>query len=168
MMTMNPGGDFGKRELSPALRSRFTEIWVPSVTESSDIELVLLQTIMASVEKYQMRHISESYMVNIKQSMLDYVNWLNKEICSTPMSVFADFVLSLRDVLAWARFVKETSCNNTELSIWSAFAHGASSMHLDGLGLGIGLSREEVSQTKTIAKEFLRNAIPKGTKSCWI
>ena len=27
--TMNPGGDFGKRELSPALRSRFTEIWVP-------------------------------------------------------------------------------------------------------------------------------------------
>eukprot|EP00762_Andalucia_godoyi_P001029 ANDGO_02023.mRNA.1 Midasin len=28
--TMNPGGDFGKRELSPALRSRLTEIWVPS------------------------------------------------------------------------------------------------------------------------------------------
>jgi len=27
--TMNPGGDFGKRELSPALRSRFTEVWIP-------------------------------------------------------------------------------------------------------------------------------------------
>lgn len=26
MATMNPGGDFGKRELSPALRSRFTEV----------------------------------------------------------------------------------------------------------------------------------------------
>lgn len=25
---MNPGGDFGKRELSPALRSRFTEVSV--------------------------------------------------------------------------------------------------------------------------------------------
>lgn len=25
--TMNPGGDFGKKELSPALRNRFTEIW---------------------------------------------------------------------------------------------------------------------------------------------
>lgn len=24
--TMNPGGDFGKRELSPALRNRFTEV----------------------------------------------------------------------------------------------------------------------------------------------
>ena len=116
-----------------------------------------------------MRHISESYIVNIKQSMLDYVNWFNKEICSTtPMSVFADFVLSLRDVLAWARFVMETSCNKTELSICSAFAHGASLMHLDSLGLGFRLSREKASQTETIAKEFLRNAIPKGTKSCWI
>src|SRR5699024_4342038 len=25
--TMNPGGDYGKKELSPALRDRFTEIW---------------------------------------------------------------------------------------------------------------------------------------------
>lgn len=30
--TMNPGGDFGKRELSPALRNRFTEIWVEPLT----------------------------------------------------------------------------------------------------------------------------------------
>jgi midasin len=26
--TMNPSGDYGKKELSPALRNRFTEIWV--------------------------------------------------------------------------------------------------------------------------------------------
>ncbi|KNZ64278.1 hypothetical protein VP01_1047g1, partial [Puccinia sorghi] len=34
--TMNPGGDFGKRELSPALRNRFTEIWVPLVSDPQD------------------------------------------------------------------------------------------------------------------------------------
>ena len=28
--TMNPSGDFGKKELSPALRNRLTEIWVES------------------------------------------------------------------------------------------------------------------------------------------
>ena len=28
--TMNPSGDFGKKELSPALRNRMTEIWVES------------------------------------------------------------------------------------------------------------------------------------------
>jgi midasin len=32
---MNPGGDFGKRELSPALRNRFTEIWVEPLTTKS-------------------------------------------------------------------------------------------------------------------------------------
>lgn len=26
--TMNPGGDYGKKELSPALRNRFTEVWI--------------------------------------------------------------------------------------------------------------------------------------------
>ena len=31
LATMNPGGDFGKKGLSPALRNRFTEIWVPAV-----------------------------------------------------------------------------------------------------------------------------------------
>lgn len=35
--TMNPGGDFGKRELSPALRNRFTEVWVPPVTDADDL-----------------------------------------------------------------------------------------------------------------------------------
>ena len=28
LATMNPAGDYGKKELSPALRSRFTEIWI--------------------------------------------------------------------------------------------------------------------------------------------
>lgn len=30
---MNPAGDHGKRELSPALRNRFTEIWVTSILD---------------------------------------------------------------------------------------------------------------------------------------
>ena len=35
--TMNQGGDFGKRELSPALRNRFTEVWIPPVTSEADL-----------------------------------------------------------------------------------------------------------------------------------
>ena len=31
LATMNPGGDFGKKELSAALRNRFTEIWGVSI-----------------------------------------------------------------------------------------------------------------------------------------
>ena len=35
--TMNPAGDFGKRELSPALRNRFTELYCPAVEDSEEL-----------------------------------------------------------------------------------------------------------------------------------
>ena len=40
LATMNPGGDYGKKELSPALRNRFTEIWVPSVTDIDELKSI--------------------------------------------------------------------------------------------------------------------------------
>jgi len=47
--TMNPSGDFGKRELSPALRNRFTEIWVnvPTRKEELNQELGPIQELMS-------------------------------------------------------------------------------------------------------------------------
>lgn len=39
--TMNPGGDYGKRELSPALFNRFTSIWVPSSSEPEEMQAIL-------------------------------------------------------------------------------------------------------------------------------
>ena len=35
--TMNPSGDFGKKELIPALRNRMTEIWVESYFEQREL-----------------------------------------------------------------------------------------------------------------------------------
>lgn len=43
LATMNPGGDYGKKELSPALRNRFTEIWVPSVTDIDELKSIALE-----------------------------------------------------------------------------------------------------------------------------
>lgn len=42
LATMNPGGDYGKKELSPALRNRFTEIWVPSANNIDDLRSIAL------------------------------------------------------------------------------------------------------------------------------
>ena len=42
--TMNPGGDFGKKELSPALRNRFTEIWVPPLNCRDDLLQIIEQS----------------------------------------------------------------------------------------------------------------------------
>lgn len=39
--TMNPGGDFGKKELSPALANRFTSIWVPPIEDASELHAIL-------------------------------------------------------------------------------------------------------------------------------
>ena len=40
---MNPGGDYGKKELSPALLNRFTEICVPSVSDLDELRSIALQ-----------------------------------------------------------------------------------------------------------------------------
>ena len=45
--TMNPGGDFGKKELSPALRNRFTEIWVPDISDEDEL-LQIIRTRLQS------------------------------------------------------------------------------------------------------------------------
>lgn len=39
--TMNPGGDFGKKELSPALSNRFTQIWVPQIEDAEELKSIV-------------------------------------------------------------------------------------------------------------------------------
>lgn len=43
LATMNPGGDYGKKELSPALRNRFTEIWVPPVSDIKELTSIAVE-----------------------------------------------------------------------------------------------------------------------------
>jgi midasin len=38
---MNPSGDWGKRELTPALRSRFTEIFIDNPMALPELELIV-------------------------------------------------------------------------------------------------------------------------------
>ena len=39
---MNPPTDFGKKELPPGIRARFTELYVPPLTADEDLQLVVL------------------------------------------------------------------------------------------------------------------------------
>lgn len=146
--TMNPGGDFGKRELSPALRSRFTEIWVPAIVERSDIELVLGCCFAGSDDGLLLR----KCMI---PAMLTYVDWFNSSICNGFASPYAGLSLSLRDILAWSQFVVTAREANQRLEMWDAYCHGAALMHLDGLGLGTGMSSEETLALRSRAREFL-------------
>ena len=78
--TMNPGGDYGKKELSPALRNRFTEVWVPAITERQDLEFIV-ETLW--------RH---DMLKAFTKPLLDFVEWL---CCTVADSSFAN----LRDIL---------------------------------------------------------------------
>ncbi|KAE9408912.1 P-loop containing nucleoside triphosphate hydrolase protein [Gymnopus androsaceus JB14] len=115
--TMNPGGDYGKKELSPALRNRFTEIWVPAIDDRSDLHLI--------VNCGWKHEVLRQYTT----AVLDFVEWLCRETGDLSF-------LNLRDVLAWVSFSNamygEDPSQN--MSAQDIFHHAAHMTYLDGLG----------------------------------
>ncbi|GAC77348.1 translation initiation factor 2C [Moesziomyces antarcticus T-34] len=116
LATMNPGGDYGKKELSPALRNRFTEIWVPHVDIRSD----LVQIINAQLK--------DASLAAWTEPIIDFSDWFIHQIGGRDQSG-----LGLRDLLTWASFMNEISARSS-LDSALAFAHGASLTIIDGLG----------------------------------
>ncbi|CAO1630303.1 unnamed protein product [Sympodiomycopsis kandeliae] len=114
--TMNPGGDYGKKELSPALRNRFTEIYVPQVDERADI-----------LKIFDARWSSES-LSSWGSQMLDFVDWFASEVGGKDQAG-----IGLRDLLSWVSFINTTVTTST-LSQEEAFAHGALLAFVDGIG----------------------------------
>lgn len=112
LATMNPGGDFGKRELSPALRNRLTEIWVPPVSDQDDL-LQIVQTKLPSAMK------------QFTRAIVQFAQWFTENFHSSPTSS-----ISIRDVLAWIGFIKSSSF----LDPYCALLHGAALVFIDTLG----------------------------------
>ncbi|KAG0168625.1 AAA ATPase midasin [Apophysomyces sp. BC1034] len=114
LATMNPGGDYGKKELSPALRNRFTEIWVPAVSDREDLTNIIDE---------QLTHPSLS---GYSSKMLDFIGWYTQTLGQ------ARTVVSLRDILSWVKFVNAAVNNGLDPNI--SFVHGGCLVLLDGLG----------------------------------
>ncbi|KAL9108063.1 MAG: hypothetical protein Q9227_007169 [Pyrenula ochraceoflavens] len=112
LATMNPGGDFGKRELSAALRNRLTEIWVPPLHHDEDIVPVVQGN-------FTRGHPS------LGQVMVDFAKWFRTSI-SSPLSGS----VSLRDLLSWINFV---NCEK-QLDLPTAIIQGALLVFVDSLG----------------------------------
>ena len=110
--TMNPGGDFGKRELSPALRNRFTEIWVPPLSDEIDV----LQIVEARLAPPA---------ANLSQAIVSFSRWFRENFDTTSKSS-----ISVRHILAWVDFVNRCSF----LDPLSAYSHGAALVFIDTLG----------------------------------
>ncbi|RCI15357.1 hypothetical protein L249_6503 [Ophiocordyceps polyrhachis-furcata BCC 54312] len=112
LATMNPGGDFGKKELSPALRNRFTEIWVPPLSESRDI-----YSIVQTKLRDGFKHLTDG--------MVSFAAWFGqtfRPMAPTPFSV--------RELLAWVHFINAFEVADAFMS----FVHGASAIFVDSIG----------------------------------
>eukprot|EP00890_Picochlorum_soloecismus_P003681 jgi/Picsp_1/4313/NSC_01821-R1_type a von willebrand factor domain-containing protein len=133
--TMNPGGDFGKKELSPALMNRFTVIWAPSVRDEHEMASILEGNLPVRVR-------------TVSRYMVDFWSFFAKKLTTV-----ARHPLSIRDMLSWADFIANCIDIMTEAE---AFWHGAHASIIDGLGLGSGLSEKVI---KTLREEASREVL---------
>ncbi|KAL9001429.1 MAG: hypothetical protein Q9169_000004 [Polycauliona sp. 2 TL-2023] len=111
LATMNPGGDYGKKELSPALRNRFTEIWVPHASDHDEMEEILSYKLGES-------------QAHFAKAMVAFAHWYSVTFATaTPH-------LSTRDLLAWVDFFNTQCIVDNNL----ALLHGAALVYIDALG----------------------------------
>lgn len=101
------------KELSPALRNRFTEIWVPSMEDFNDVS-----QIVESRLKYK----------QLTTAIVKFSEWFAKQFGGGHTN---NGVISLRDILAWTEFIN--SCPDN-LNPMAALYHGASMVFIDALG----------------------------------
>ncbi|KAB7497678.1 Midasin, partial [Armadillidium nasatum] len=121
--TMNPGGDYGKKELSPALRNRLTEIWCPKVDitrSASDVKLIISHNISKSID---LGH-------KIEDSIVYFLKYFTETELGKKITV------SIRDILCWVLFINQAVTKSFPLDIGKAYVHGACLVILDGLGSG--------------------------------
>ncbi|KAI0328990.1 midasin [Cubamyces sp. BRFM 1775] len=143
--TMNPGGDYGKKELSPALRNRFTEIWVPPITDRRDLECIV-----ATLWQHEV-------LRGYTQPLLDFVEWLCAAVGDRAFA-------NLRDLLAWISFSNAAISRSVDtLSPSALFHHAAEMTFLDGLGSMPQLSaysKEALGRFKSEAFAKLYELVP--------
>ncbi|KAK3185443.1 AAA ATPase midasin [Lecanicillium sp. MT-2017a] len=110
--TMNPGGDFGKKELSPALRNRFTEIWVPQLSGDDDIYEIVQTKLKDEAKRFA-------------PIIVQFATWFGATF--RPMATTA---FSVREILVWVEFMNSSQGSDMN----TALIHGASAIFIDSIG----------------------------------
>ncbi|GET88084.1 hypothetical protein, conserved [Leishmania tarentolae] len=132
MATMNPGGDFGKKELSPALRNRFTEIYVHPTTDAAEVSLILSHRLNAGLETWA-PHMA-AVLCRVSQST---------STSSSPQHI------SIRDIISWVSFMNAA---HGRCPPEVAFLQGLDAVILDGIGVGTGQSEASCAVLKNTCK----------------
>ena len=137
LATMNPGGDFGKRELSPALRNRFTEIYVPSLSVSEDLAVIVASKLSDSIKQFN-------------GIMVEFVQFFRGKRTKR--------LLSVRDVISWVEFMN-MSIAKLDMDPYGALLHGVDTVILESIGVGTDASSKTRNTLRTECFTFLLNRI---------
>ncbi|XP_058826762.1 midasin [Topomyia yanbarensis] len=135
LATMNPGGDFGKKELSPALRNRLTEIWCRATDSKEDLIRIAEHSLRKGLSN------PDANLDKVAQVLIDVVFLLRKKIDKLNFSI--------RDVLAWVAFICK---NQSNLSLAESLAYGLETVFLDSLEM---LPYETYDEIVAIRQEIL-------------
>lgn len=143
LATMNPGGDFGKKELSPALRNRFTEVWcLPSDNKEDLIEIAY--NCMRRQKEHENQAINTHKVAEYLVDVVLHIRDTNDK-----------FKFSVRDILAWANYM----VSNAKLSFAEQAIFGLETIFLDALEMLPHESQEQVELLKSnIVKQAIKQA----------
>ncbi|KAF7997921.1 hypothetical protein HCN44_009319 [Aphidius gifuensis] len=135
--TMNPGGDYGKKELSPALRNRFTEIWCEECLADDDLQSIIVHNLNSKIQDDNEK---------IAKCILKFIHWLKES------EIGKRFTVSIRDIMTWVNFINACDGNlQTKLNIGDAYFHGACLTYIDSLGSG-STGAENISKLQEFRK----------------
>ncbi|KAL2201432.1 hypothetical protein P885DRAFT_73781 [Corynascus similis CBS 632.67] len=145
--TMNPGGDFGKKELSPALRNRFTEIWVPAFSEVEDVHDIVVSKLDS---RFKSRGGNKEHFKPISRIIVEFASWFGKTFRPSSATAF-----SVRDILAWVEFMNASKFSSAEL----ALLHGAAMVFIDTIGANpsalVAVDPREMASQRQLCLEHL-------------
>ncbi|GIQ83250.1 midasin, partial [Kipferlia bialata] len=107
--TMNPGGDYGKRELSPALRNRLTEVWCPQIESLADFATVLLHRVNTQVVTPTLidcapNPFTVTFTADMAARLVSGVMAGIRHIREREAAPIRDVIISIRDVLVMSDF----------------------------------------------------------------
>ncbi|XP_055690608.1 midasin [Lutzomyia longipalpis] len=113
LATMNPGGDFGKKELSPALRNRFTEIWCTNPTAPEHLEKIALHHLTHALPEAPA----------LAKCIVDVLSYMKATVDKMNFSV--------RDIVSWTQYILANS--KKHLSLPEILFFGLETLFLDFL-----------------------------------
>lgn len=144
LATMNPGGDFGKKELSPALRNRFTEIWCRPADRKEDLILIAKPALVCEA-------LNES-------ADIDKLSELVIETSLYLKSHVEKLIFSIRDVLAWCNFISKNA--GQRLTVPDALTLGLNTIFLDSLEM-LPYEDNEIEDFKQKTINFMKGLMKK-------